>query len=143
MKTPSSHPAYIWRKALLSYFFFILIKTELKKACLFTFDTLQQLVNMLLRNGKYFRNKTENISLPVKIELAKTQKDFFIVFIKLLKCTLNFEKKMSLIAWVFSKLFTPKDVVTSKHKRFHLWKPLSSRHAHIWRKAIWSWFFFI
>ena len=51
------------------------------------------------------------------MQLAKKLKTFSQFFIAFLKSTLNFEhferkKKMSLIAQVFLKLLTPKDVLT-------------------------------
>ena len=90
-KPLSSHPAHIWRKTVLSYFFFIWSIIELKKTFSFTSEILGQLVNPLIRDDKYFHNRTENISLPIQMELSEKQKVFRVVFIKTLKFTLNFE----------------------------------------------------
>ena len=60
---------------------------------------------MLTANYEYSRSNRENLPLPIQMQ-------FFIAF---LESTLNFEdfeKKMSLIAQLFRKLLTPKDVPT-------------------------------
>ena len=72
--------------------------------------------NTLTANYEYSRNNTDDLPLPVQMQLSgklKTFSGFFIVF---LESTLNFEhfekKKISLTAQVFLKLYTPKDVFT-------------------------------
>ena len=72
-------------------------------------------INTLNANYEYSRSNRENLPLPIQMQLSekpKTSPGYFIAF---LESTLNFEhffKKMSLIAQVFLKLFTPKDVLT-------------------------------
>ena len=57
----------------------------------------------------------DNLPLPVQMQLSEKPKTFPQFFIAFLESALNFEhfeKKMSLIAPVFLKLLTPKDVFT-------------------------------
>ena len=67
---------------------------------LVTCEILGLLVNTLTPDDKYFRQKTENLLLPIRTQLSKKQKKFCPVFIKVLNCTLNFEyfEKMSIKA---------------------------------------------
>ena len=68
-----------------------------------------------------------------------------VVFITFLEFTLYFEhfqSKTSLIAWVFLKLLTLKDVVTWTHKRSSSWKPFDRDHVKIgfltrWAVTMW------
>ena len=55
-----------------------------------------------------------NLPLPNKAELSQKASIFCCIFFAFLKLELNFqcfEKKMSLIAQVFLKLLTPRDVL--------------------------------
>ena len=70
---------------------------------------------MLTANYQYSRNNTENLPLPIEMELSsklKTFSDFFIAFFESTLTLEHFQKKTSLIARVFSKLVTPKHVLT-------------------------------
>ena len=72
-------------------------------------------VNTLTANYEYSRNNTDDLPLPVQMQLSGKLKTFSPFFIAFLESTLNFEhfeKKTSLIAQVFLKLYTPKDVFT-------------------------------
>ena len=71
--------------------------------------------NTLTATYEYSRNKTDNLQLPVQMQLSGKLKSFSRFFIAFSESALNFEhfeKKMSLIAQVFPKLLTPKDVFT-------------------------------
>ena len=71
-------------------------------------------INTLTANYGYSRSNTDNLPLPVQIQLSEKLNNF-LNFIAFLESALNFEhfgKKMSLIAQVFLKLLTPKDVFT-------------------------------
>ena len=73
------------------------------------------LLNTLTANYEYSRSKTDNLQLPVQMQLSKKPETFSQFFIVFLQSALNFEhfeKKMSLIAPVFLKLLTPKEVFT-------------------------------
>ena len=70
---------------------------------------------MLTANYEYSCNNTDDLPLPVQMELSGKLKRFSPFFIAFLESKLNFghfEKKISLIAQVFLKLYTPKDVFT-------------------------------
>ena len=72
-------------------------------------------VNTLSANYEYSRSNRENLPLPIQMQLSEKPKTFSQFFIAVLEFTLNFEhfeKKMTLIAQVFLKLLTPKDVFT-------------------------------
>ena len=71
--------------------------------------------NTLTANYEYSRNHTDDLPLPVQMQLSGKLKIFSQFFIGFFESTLNFEhfeKKISLIAQVFLKLCTPKDVFT-------------------------------
>ena len=68
---------------------------------------------MLTTNWEYSRSNRENLPLPVPTQLSEKLKTSPIFF-AFVECTLNLEhieKKMSLIAQVFLKLLTLKDVL--------------------------------
>ena len=61
-----------------------------------------------------------NLPLPVRIQFFGKLKNFSAFFIAFFYLALNFEdfeKGITLIAQVFLKLLTPKDVFTEMHKR--------------------------
>ena len=75
--------------------------------------------NTLTADGEFCRYNRENLPLPIQMQLSKKPKVFCCIFITLLESTLNLEhfegekkKKKNLIAYVFLKLLTPKDMVT-------------------------------
>ena len=66
-------------------------------------------------NYEYSRSNTDNLPLPVQMQLSEKLETFSAFFIAFSESALNFEhfeKKMSLIAQVFLELLTPKDVFT-------------------------------
>ena len=76
---------------------------EIQKRCSY--------LNTLTANYEYSRSNREHLPLPMQMQLSEKPKTFY----QFLESTLNFEhfeKKMSLIAQVFLKLLTPKDVLT-------------------------------
>ena len=79
-------------------------------------DIFGLLVNTLTANDEYYHSNTNNLSLPLQMQLPKKFKTSFAIFIAFLESALNFEhfekKKMSLIAQIFSNLLTPKNVFT-------------------------------
>ena len=68
-------------------------------------------------NYEYSRSNRENLPLPIQMQLSEKPKTFCQFFIAFLESSLNFEhfekekKKVSLIAQVFLKLLTPKDML--------------------------------
>ena len=74
------------------------------------------LVNTLSAIYEYCRNNTDNLPLPVHKQLsgkvARFSAYFFIAFFESGLNFEEFEKNFTLIAQVFPKLLTPKDVCT-------------------------------
>ena len=84
-------------------------------------------------DDEYFRYNRENVPLLIQMQLSKKQKTFCEVFIAFLESTLNFEhfaKESKLIAEVFLKLLTPKDVATETHKRCCFLKPFPCQRGN-------------
>ena len=72
-------------------------------------------LNTLTANYEYSRNNTDNLPLPVQMQLSRKRKTFSTFSKTFFDSTLNFEyfeKKVGLIAQVFLKLLTPADVFT-------------------------------
>ena len=78
--------------------------------------------NTLSADGKYSLLNWDNLTQPIQMQLSQKQNTFSEFFSKFLKSSLCFEhfhtKKMTLIAEVFPKLRTPKDMVRSISKKF-------------------------
>ena len=71
-------------------------------------------VNILTDDDKYCLLYRDNLKQPIQIPLSQKEKTFSQFFSALLKCKLNFEhfqKKMTLIAYVFPKKASPKKVI--------------------------------
>ena len=84
-----------------------------------TREILRLFVHTLTADDKYSLLNRGNLTQYIQMYLSQKQKlsQLFCVF---LKCTLNFEhfqKKLNLIADVFSKLRKPRDVVRLMYKR--------------------------
>ena len=72
-------------------------------------------VNILTAADKCFLPNRDNLRQPIHVILFQKQKTFSEYFSAILKSRLNFENfenKMTLIADLFVKLRTPKNVVT-------------------------------
>ena len=75
---------------------------------------LRLFVNTLTDDDKYSLLYRDNLKQPIQILLSQKQKTFSQFFSAFFKSTLNFlhfQKKMTLIADVFSKLPSPKKVI--------------------------------
>ena len=71
-------------------------------------------LNTLSDDDKYSLLYGDNLTQPIQILLSQKQRTFSELFSPFLKSTLNFEhfqKKMTLIANVFPKLPSPKNVI--------------------------------
>ena len=82
-----------------------------KKSLLLRWKTLGFLVNTLAANEKYPVLNRDNSMILIQMELSQKQKTFWQFFTAFLKSYWNFQrfgKKMTFIAFVFSKLRTPK-----------------------------------
>ena len=69
-------------------------------------------MNRLTANDKYSRRTVQNFQQQLPTALSQTQKILPAIFTSFHKSTSNlepfFQKKMSVLGYVFSKLFTPK-----------------------------------
>ena len=100
----SFYPTFSSFWAKLSYKRLFLIRSEIWGL----------LDNTLTANYEYSRINRENLQLPNKAKLSKKLSIFCCSFFAVLGSKLNlqcFKKKMSLIAQVFLKLLTPRDVL--------------------------------
>ena len=91
-------------------------QVELKKLFLVTYEILGMLVNMLTLEDEHSRTIRENLQLPIQRQLYKKLKSlflltFYFIFGMYIKFGTFWKKKMSLVAQVFLKLFTLKDVL--------------------------------
>ena len=82
-----------------------------KKSLFLTCKILGLLVNTLAAHENYLLLHRDNLTIPIKMKLSQKQKPFSQLFAAFLRCSFNFkhfEKRMTLIDFVFSKLQTPK-----------------------------------
>ena len=86
-------------------------QTTWKKSLLLRWKMLGLLVNTLAADLQKPVLNRDNLTIPIQMQLSQRQKTFLQFFTAFLKCNWNFErfeKKMTLIAFVFSKLRTAK-----------------------------------
>ena len=77
-------------------------------------------VYTLTPDDKYSLLNRDNLTQPIRTQLSLKQKAFSQFFLAFSKSTLNFEhfqKKMTLIADLFMKLRTPKNVAGYMHRQ--------------------------
>ena len=87
---------------------------ELQKSLLDTWKFFRPFLNTLTANDKYSLNSKDKWMETIQMPLSQKQKIFSEFFSAFFKSALNFEhfqKKITLIAYVFPKLPTPKDVL--------------------------------
>ena len=104
-----------------------------KKLFSFRFGILWLSVNTLTADYEYPRSNREKLPLQVQTQLPEKLEIFSRFFIAFLESPLNFEhllKKMSLLAQVFLKLLTPKDVFTYIYERSCFWKLFGSERVN-------------
>ena len=86
-------------------------KLSSKKSLLLTCQILGLLLNTLAADEKYPVLNRDNLTIPIHIQLSQKQITFSQFLAAILKSSLNFkhfEKQMTLTAFVFTKLQTPK-----------------------------------
>ena len=89
-------------------------------------------VNTLTAHDKYSLLNRDNLTQPIRMILSQKQKAFSQFFPAFSKFTLNFEnfqKKMTLIADIFPKLCTPKNVVRYMSKKSRFKGPFDRLHS--------------
>ena len=87
---------------------------ELEIVPIVTWKILRLFVNTLTADSKYTLVSRDNLMEPIQIHFSQKQKTFSRFFCAFFKSTSNFEHfqtKMTLIAYVFPNLRTPKDVL--------------------------------
>ena len=87
---------------------------ELQKSLLDTWKFFRPFLNTLTADDKYSLISRENWMQTIQMHLCQEQKFFSEFFSEFFESALNFEhfqKKMTLIAYVFPKLPTTKDVL--------------------------------
>ena len=102
------------QKTLLSFFFIILSQIELEKVLFSQIRDFRILDSTFPANYQISRANRENLPSPIQIKLSKKPEIFWCIFFAFLKPTLNLqcsENKAILIAQVFLKLLTPRDVL--------------------------------
>ena len=83
-------------------------------------------------DDKYFLLNRHNLTQTIPTQLSQKQKAFSQFFLAFSKCILNFEhfkKKMTLIAYLFPKLHTPKNVVRYMSKKSRFKGPFDRQHG--------------
>ena len=89
-------------------------------------------LNTLTDDDKYSLLYRDNLTQPIQILLSQKQKTFSQFFSAFLKSTLNFEhfqKKMTLIADVFSKLPSLKKVIRSMYAKSRFRGQFHNKHS--------------
>ena len=87
---------------------------ELQKSLLDTWKFFRRFLNTLTANDKYSLNSKDKWMETIRMILSQKQNIFSEFFSVFFESALNFEHfqtKMTLIAYVFSKLLTTKDVL--------------------------------
>ena len=109
-------------------------KLSWKKSLLLTCKILGLLVNTLAADEKYPVLNRDNLTIPIQMQLSQKQKTFSQFFAAFLKSSLNFkhfEKKMTPLVFVFSKLSTPKTRLDKCLKRPVSEDPSTSNMADV------------
>ena len=91
-----------------------------KKSLLLICKISRLFLNTLSADDKYSLFKRDNLTQPISVQLSRKQNTFFELFSTFLKSALDFEhfqKKMSVIAYIFPKLRSPKNLVNSMSKK--------------------------
>ena len=89
-------------------------------------------VYTLTPDDKYSLLNRDNLTQPIRTQLSLKQKAFSQFFLAFSKSTLNFEhfqKKMTLIADLFMKLRTPKNVAGYMSKKSRYKGPFDMQHG--------------
>ena len=105
---------------------------ELQKSLLDKWKFFRPFVNTLTANDKYSLNSKDKWMQTIQMLFSQKQNIFSELFCAFFDSVLNFEnlqEKMNLIAHVFPKLPTTKDVLRSMSQRSRLRGPLDKRQG--------------
>ena len=89
-------------------------------------------VNTLTADDKYSLLNRDNLTQPIRTPLSQKHKAFSPFFLAFSKSTLNlniFKTKMTLVAYLFPKLRTPKNVVRYMSKKSRFKVPFDRQHG--------------
>ena len=103
-----------------------------KKFLLVLWKFLRLFANTLNADDKYSLLNRDNLTQPIHILLSQKQKTFSQFFSEFLKSTLSlmiFKQKMTLIADVFLRLGTPKEVIREMSKKWLFRRPFHKQHS--------------
>ena len=104
-----------------------------KKSLLVICKISRLFINTLSADGKYSLLNRDNLTQPIQMQLSRKQKTFSVFFSAFLKSNLNFEhiqkKKMTLIAELFPKLRTTKNLVRSMSKKSRFKESFGKQHG--------------
>ena len=95
-------------------------------------EILEVFVNTLTGNAKYSVQDCDNLPLPIQMQLSEKQKTLPQLFVPFLESTSNFkllEKKIIVIAYVFPKLQTVKNLSRPLSKKRCFRTPFDSQHV--------------
>ena len=111
---------------------------ELQKSLLETSKFFSRFFNTFSAEGKYTLISRYNCMHTIQVHLSQKQKIFSTFFSSFLESALNsehFQKKMTLIAYVFPKIPTTKNVLREMSKSFCFRERLDRRHSK-WAEAL-------
>ena len=104
-----------------------------KMSLLVISETSALFVNTLTAKAKYFLRNNYNLRQPIQMQLSKKQNTFsgfFAAFLKLHQTLNILNKEMTLIAYVFRKLQTAKNVVRQMSKKLRFRILFDSKHVN-------------
>ena len=104
----------------------------LEKVYVSALQNLKTVFNTLTDKDKYCLLFRDNLTQPIQILLSQKEKTFSQFFSPFLKSTLNFEhfqKKMTLIVDVFSKLPSLKKVIRSMYAKSRFRGQFPNKHS--------------
>ena len=109
------------------------VKLTWKKSLLVTCKISRLFPNTLSADRKYCLLNRANLAQPIQMQLSRKKKLFVIFFAEFLKSNLNFEhiqkKKITLIAELFPKLRTTKNLVRSMSKKSRFKESFGKQHG--------------
>ena len=124
--------ASILMRAPLSSWVITVNKMELQKSLLDTWKFFRRFLNTLTANDKYSLISRDKWMQTIQMHLSKKQKTFSEFFSAFSESAFNFkhfQKKITLIVYVFPKLPTTKYLLRSMSKNSRLKGPLDNRHG--------------
>ena len=101
-------------RAFLSSWVITLKTIELQKSLLDTWKSFRSFLNLLIANDKYSVISKDQLMQRIQMDLSQKQNilsEFFSAFFETVVNLEHFQKKMTLIAYVFSKLPTTQDML--------------------------------